>query len=102
MSDIWQQFADWERSEPLTPPEQLVLDMKDPTIRVWPGPDSSNDPQSTEKLGEEMEVDGAVGSPIAKAKTWGFLSTLSSPMDNPVPSDTAPEDIHWLVSLVRV
>jgi hypothetical protein len=58
MSDIWQQFEDWEKNEPLAAQEQPLMNMKTGPERIWPGPDSSNDPRSSENEEEESDNGG--------------------------------------------
>jgi hypothetical protein len=47
MLDIWQQFEDWEKNDLSVVQEQPVRYMTMDPERIWPGPDSSNDPQSS-------------------------------------------------------
>jgi hypothetical protein len=59
MSDVWQQFDDWENSERSAADEQSWFDMKDSMDRSWPAQDSSNDPRSS---GSEEESRISAGS----------------------------------------
>lgn len=60
MSDIWTQFDDWEKDEPLSPLTKSPIYRKHRLGRVWNDCDSSNDPRSSdsEKL-EDLELSTA-------------------------------------------
>jgi hypothetical protein len=76
MSDVWQQFDDWEESERFAPQEQIWSDMKASIEQPWPGQDSLNDARSSDG-GDELWGTGdgvelptrSLQSPISSSST---------------------------------
>lgn len=78
MPDVWQQFEDWEQRETHLDGEQLLLDMRNHSERIWPGQDSSNDCRSSNIGNKESEGEG--GSDLTHLETESEPEEEASPI----------------------